>query len=43
MTNVSENKTIYQIGSRNYVKINLIGVGGFASVYLVEEEISREK
>ena len=43
MTSENEKKTVYKSEFKDYVKINLIGFGGFASVYLVEEEKCKEK
>ena len=37
--NIFENKN----DSKNYVEVKLVGKGGFSNVFLVEEEISREK
>ena len=43
MTSENEKKTVYKSEYKDYVEIKIIGKGGFANVYLVEEEISKEK
>ena len=40
---VNEEKTIFKSKSKSYVKIELAGQGASSYVFLVEEEISKEK